>query len=376
MRAGHRRGALDERRDEEGRDASSWRRWSIGSGTRTRGATTRARRRARRCAREHRSARSRSSDARDLREDRPPVDRGEWSMTPPTVNAYYSPDRNNINFPAGILQPPFYLAGRDAALNYGGAGAVIGHELTHGFDDQGRQYDAQGNLRDWWTEADGKAFEARASCIADQYSELRRGRRHEDQRAAHARREHRRQRRSAPRADGLPGRPRRDATRPSSTGFTPEQRVFLGWAQVWCENAGPEAERLKAATNPHSSNMYRVNGVVSNMPEFQKAFSCKPDAPDGPPERVPRMVSSSLDIVHETIVSCERCPRLRDYCARVAREKRRAFRDDVVLGQAGARLRRSARPRSCSSASRRPRTAPTAPAACSRATASAARATF
>ena len=99
-----------------------------------------------------------------------PVDRAEWSMTPPTVNAYYSPDRNNINFPAGILQPPFYRSGRDAAVNYGAAGAVIGHELTHGFDDQGRKFDGQGNLRDWWTPADGKAYEERATCVADQYS--------------------------------------------------------------------------------------------------------------------------------------------------------------------------------------------------------------
>ncbi len=206
------------------------------------------------------------------------VDRGEWSMTPPTVNAYYSPDRNNINFPAGILQPPFYLAGRDAALNYGAAGAVIGHELTHGFDDQGRRFDGQGNLRDWWTAADGKAFEERASCIADQYSQyvvpgdvpingrLTLGENTADN-------------------GGLrlalmaylagPGATERHAI----DGFTPEQRVFIGWAQVWCENATPEAERLKAATNPHSSNKYRANGVVSNMPEFQKAFSCKADAP-------------------------------------------------------------------------------------------------
>ena len=100
-----------------------------------------------------------------------PVDPSEWSMTPPTVNAYYSSDRNNINFPAGILQPPFYQSGRDSAVNYGGAGAVIGHELTHGFDDQGRKFDGKGSLRDWWTESDAKAYEQRASCIAEQYSD-------------------------------------------------------------------------------------------------------------------------------------------------------------------------------------------------------------
>jgi putative endopeptidase len=218
------------------------------------------------------------SRARTLAKIGQPVDRGEWSMTPPTVNAYYSPDRNNINFPAGILQPPFYRAGRDAAVNYGGAGAVIGHELTHGFDDQGRKFDGQGTLRDWWTPADGKAYEERVSCIADQYSgytvagdttvngRLTLGENTADN-------------------GGLrlalmaylagPGAKMKDKV----DGFTPEQRVFLGWAQVWCENARPEAERLKATTNPHSSNKYRVNGPLSNMPEFARAFSCKTNAP-------------------------------------------------------------------------------------------------
>jgi putative endopeptidase len=216
--------------------------------------------------------------ARTLAKIGEPVDRTEWSMTPPTVNAYYSPDRNNINFPAGILQPPFYRAGRDAAVNYGGAGAVIGHELTHGFDDQGRKYDGQGNLKDWWTPADGKAYEERVACVADQYSgytvagdvkingRLTLGENTADN-------------------GGLrlalmaylagPGAKVKDKI----DGFTPEQRVFLGWAQVWCENATPEAERVKAATNSHSSNKYRVNGPLSNMPEFAKAFSCKANAP-------------------------------------------------------------------------------------------------
>jgi putative endopeptidase len=207
-----------------------------------------------------------------------PVDRGEWSMTPPTVNAYYSPDRNNINFPAGILQPPFYRTGRDAAVNYGAAGAVVGHELTHGFDDQGRRFDGSGNLRDWWTGADAKAFEDRATCVADQYSgyavdgethvngQLTLGENTADN-------------------GGLrlallaylngPGA----KSKAKIDGFTPEQRVFLGWAQVWCENSRPEAERLKARTNPHASNRYRVNGPVSNMPEFAKAFQCKANLP-------------------------------------------------------------------------------------------------
>src|SRR5580765_543647 len=207
-----------------------------------------------------------------------PVDRSEWSMTPPTVNAYYSPDRNNINFPAGILQPPFYRSGRDAAVNYGAAGAVIGHELSHGFDDQGRKYDGQGNLRDWWTPADGKAYDERAACVADQYSGYAvDGDTHVNGRLTLGENT----------ADNgglrlalmayLAGPGARNASK--IDGFTPEQRVFLGWAQVWCENARPEAERLKAATNPHSSNKYRVNGPMSNMPEFQKAFSCKANAP-------------------------------------------------------------------------------------------------
>jgi putative endopeptidase len=206
-----------------------------------------------------------------------PVDRSEWGMTPPTVNAYYSPDRNNINFPAGILQPPFYRAGRDTALNYGGAGAVIGHELTHGFDDQGRKFDGQGNLRDWWTAADGKAFDERASCVADQYSSYTvAGDTHVNGRLTLGE--------NTADNGGVrlalmaylagPG-----AKAPKVDGFTGEQRVFIGWAQVWCETARPEAERQKAATNPHSSNKYRVNGPLSNMPEFRKAFSCKQNAP-------------------------------------------------------------------------------------------------
>jgi endothelin-converting enzyme/putative endopeptidase len=216
--------------------------------------------------------------ARTLARIGQPVDRTEWSMTPPTVNAYYSPDRNNINFPAGILQPPFYRAGRDAAVNYGAAGAVVGHELTHGFDDQGRKFDGDGALRDWWTAADGAAYEERASCVADQYSGYT---------VAGDTKINGRLTLGENTADngGLrlalmaylagPGAKVKDKI----DGFTPDQRVFLGWAQVWCENARPEAERLKAATNPHASNRYRVNGPLSNMPEFAKAFSCKPSAP-------------------------------------------------------------------------------------------------
>jgi endothelin-converting enzyme/putative endopeptidase len=206
-----------------------------------------------------------------------PVDRGEWSMTPPTVNAYYSPDRNTINFPAGILQPPFYQAGRDPAVNYGGAGAVVGHELTHGFDDQGRKFDEKGNLRNWWTEADAKAYEERASCIADQYSEyvvagdtnlngrLTLGENTADNGGV---------RLALMAYLAGPG-----ATAPVADGFSPEQRFFIGFAQIWCENRRPEFERLRAATDPHSSGKYRVNGTVSNMPEFQKAFGCEAGTP-------------------------------------------------------------------------------------------------
>jgi endothelin-converting enzyme/putative endopeptidase len=207
-----------------------------------------------------------------------PVDRNEWDMTPPTVNAYYDPQMNNINFPAGILQPPFYDNHIDDAVNYGGIGAVIGHELTHGFDDEGRQFDAEGNLHDWWTEADSKAFEERAACIADEYSsfepvagvhingKLTLGENTADNGGAriglmalmHALAGH------------MPAK---------IDGFTPEQRYFLSFGQIWCANERPEAVRLQVQTDPHSPPKFRVNGTVENMPEFQKAFSCKPAAP-------------------------------------------------------------------------------------------------
>jgi endothelin-converting enzyme/putative endopeptidase len=206
------------------------------------------------------------------------VDRTEWTMTPPTVNAYYSSNRNNINFPAGILQPPFYRAGRDAAVNYGGIGAVVGHELTHGFDDQGRKFDANGNLRNWWTGSDAKNYEARSSCIADQYSQyVVAGDTHINGRLTLGENT----------ADNggvrlalmayLAG-PGATAT-PIVDGFTREQRFFLGFAQIWCESRRDELERQRALTDSHSSGRYRVNGTVSNMPEFAKAFSCKADAP-------------------------------------------------------------------------------------------------
>jgi endothelin-converting enzyme/putative endopeptidase len=207
------------------------------------------------------------------------VDPSEWGMTPPTVNAGYNPFENNVNFPAGILQPPFFDKTMDDAVNFGAIGAAIGHELTHGFDDQGRKFDAQGNLTDWWTEADGKEFEKRASCLADEYSgftvaggevhlngRLTLGENTADNGGV----------RIALMAleDTLKGSPA-----PPRDGFTPEQRFFLGWGQIWCENATDQSAKVRAQTDPHSPGRYRVNGVVSNMPEFQKAFNCPAKSP-------------------------------------------------------------------------------------------------
>jgi len=206
------------------------------------------------------------------------VDTTLWEMTPPTVNAYYNPLENNINFPAGILQPPFYSAKADAAVNFGGAGAVIGHELTHGFDDQGRQFDARGNPQDWWTAADGNAFDQRAQCFVDEYAGFTaiddvklNGKLTLGENTAG----------NGGLRNALMAYLTRTAGQPavSLDGFTPEQRVFVGWGQVWCENVRPERARMLAQINPHSPGHDRVNGVVSNMPEFQKAFQCKPDAP-------------------------------------------------------------------------------------------------
>ena len=206
-----------------------------------------------------------------------PTDKTEWFMTTPTVNAFYNPQNNSINFPAGILQPPFFDPKRDIALNYGGIGTVIGHEMTHGFDDQGRKFDADGNLRDWWTAQDGAEFEKRAACIADEHSgftavddvklngRLTLGENTADNGGV----------RVALMAlqDTLKGKSDK------VEGFTPEQRFFLGFAQVWCENMSPQESRQRAMTDPHSPGRYRVNGTVQNMPEFQKAYSCKAGQP-------------------------------------------------------------------------------------------------
>ena len=221
---------------------------------------------------------------RDLAKIGKPVDRGEWFMTPPSVNAYYFAQTNDINFAAGILQPPLFDPKMDDAPNYGNTGGTIGHELTHGFDDEGRKYDAKGNLKDWWAPEDGKAFEERAKCISDQYStytivddvkingELTLG---ED-------------------VADLGGvvlawmawkAETAGKALDSRDGLTPEQRFFVGNAQWACENARPETLRTLAITDPHSPAKYRVNGLVVNMPEFAKAFSCKPGAPLNPEKR-------------------------------------------------------------------------------------------
>ena len=203
-----------------------------------------------------------------------PVDKSEWSMTPPTVNAYYSPPMNNINFPAGILQPPFYNPNATDAVNYGAIGVVIGHELTHGFDDQGRRYDGEGNLRDWWTAADTKAFETRADCIANEYGgfspasgvslngKLTLGENAADNGGIHLA--------YMALMDSLAGK-----VLPPKDGFTPQQQFFLGYAQVWCENVTEQSARLNALTDPHSPGEFRANGVLQNLPEFRQAFSCK-----------------------------------------------------------------------------------------------------
>jgi putative endopeptidase len=207
-----------------------------------------------------------------------PVDRGEWDMTPPTVNAYYDPQHNDINFPAGVLQPPFFDNRMDAAVNYGAVGAVMGHELTHGFDDEGRQYDAEGNLRNWWTPEDAAEFEKRAECFIKEYSaftpvddvhlngKLTLGENTADNGGV----------RLAFMAliKSLDAKPQ-----PKIDGFTPQQRFFLGYGQVWCENARPERSRLLAQLDPHSPGRDRVNGVLGNMPEFREAFACHAGQP-------------------------------------------------------------------------------------------------
>ena len=205
-----------------------------------------------------------------------PVDRTEWGMTPPTVNAYYNPPMNEIVFPAGILQPPFFDPNADDAVNYGGIGAVIGHEITHGFDDQGRQYDATGNLRDWWTPEDARKFTAKADMVGAQYDafspmdsvhvngKLTMGENLADFGGLSI-------------AYSAMQKAIAGKNVPNYDGFTPEQRFFLSWAQVWHTNDRPEYLRSLILTNPHSPAQYRTMGPLQNMPQFYEAFGCKPD---------------------------------------------------------------------------------------------------
>jgi putative endopeptidase len=219
-------------------------------------------------------AAARWSAARTLAKIGKPVDRKEWGMTPPTVNAYYSPNFNEIVFPAGILQPPFFDPNADDAVNYGGMGAVIGHEMTHGFDDQGRQFDAQGNLRDWWTAGDAAQYKTRAQLVSSQFDAytvadsvhvnggLTLGENIADLGGltiAYAALQKSLENKRVGLIDG----------------FSPDQRFFLAWAQIWRSMARPETERMLVATNPHAPGKWRVNGPLSNMPEFARAFNCQ-----------------------------------------------------------------------------------------------------
>ena len=207
-----------------------------------------------------------------------PVDHGEWDISAPTVDAYYDPQLNDINFPAGVLQPPLYDPKMDDAPNYGNTGGTIGHELTHGFDDEGSQFDAKGNLKDWWTREDREKFDARTKCVDDQYSgyvavedihvngKLTLGENVADLGG-----------------EILAYMAWKDATKDKNLqpvdGLTPEQRFFIGFAQWDCANERPEDIRVRAMTDPHSPARYRINGVVVNMPDFAEAFSCKPGQP-------------------------------------------------------------------------------------------------
>ena len=208
-----------------------------------------------------------------------PIDRNDWGMTPPTVNAYYNPTLNEIAFPAGILQPPAFDMSADDAMNYGAIGAVIGHEMGHGFDDQGSKFDAEGNLKNWWTPGDRSKFEERAGCVIDEFNtlEVGDGLHHNGKLVV-----------GEAMGDlggltlafkawkrSLKGKPAPGVV----DGFTPEQRFFLAFARVWGSQYRPEAIRLQLNTNPHPLPKFRANGTLANMPEFFEAFHCQ----DGDP---------------------------------------------------------------------------------------------
>jgi len=215
---------------------------------------------------------------RDINKIGKPVDHGEWDISPPTVDAYFNPQMNDINFPAGVLQPPLFDAKMDDAPNYGDTGGTIGHELTHGFDDEGSQFDAHGNLRDWWTKLDREKFDTRTQCVDDQYSsyvvvedvhlngKLTLGENVADLGG-----------------EILAFMAWKDKTKDmhleSVDGLTPEQRFFVGFAQWDCANERPEDMRVRVVTDPHSPPEQRINGVLVNMPEFQQAYACKSGQP-------------------------------------------------------------------------------------------------
>jgi predicted metalloendopeptidase len=213
-----------------------------------------------------------------------PVDRAEWGMTPPTINAYYDPQLNTINFPAGILQPPYFDKQYDPSVNYGSIGAVIGHEIIHGFDDEGRQFDATGNLRDWWTADDSKAYDERGKCISDEYTQdipeagpgvkqngkLTQGEDTADNGGTHL---------ALMALESALKKEGKTLDDKGEDGWTNRQRFFLSYANSWCDQARPEVLRTQVLTNPHSVPKYRVNNTVANMPEFQQAFGCKKGQP-------------------------------------------------------------------------------------------------
>jgi predicted metalloendopeptidase len=227
--------------------------------------------------------------ARDLAKIGKPVDRAEWRMTPPTVNAYYNGSLNEMVFPAGIMQLPFFSPEAPVAPNYGGLGMVMGHELTHGFDDQGRKFDGDGNLHEWWSPEVTKAFTERAECVAKQYDgyvavedvhlngHLTLGENIGDIGGL-------KMAISALRAK-LAGDTQQKTLQVSGWDFGPEQQAFIAFAQVWCTNYRPEAARTQALTNPHSTAQWRVNGPASDSPDFAKAFSCAAGSPMAPVNR-------------------------------------------------------------------------------------------
>jgi putative endopeptidase len=221
---------------------------------------------------------------RELAKIGKPVDHDEWSMTPPTVNAYYDPSMNDINFPAGILQPAFYDPKQDDAVNYGHIGAVIGHELTHGFDDEGKKFDGHGNLNDWWTPEDTKNFVARTDCVANEYGSFT---------AVDDVKVNGKLTLGEDTADngGLVlaymaylDRAKKDHVDLSSKmdGFTKPQQFYIAFAQNWCENSRPEMVRTEVLTDPHAPDHFRANGAIVNQPGFAAAFGCKKGSPMGP----------------------------------------------------------------------------------------------